>query len=454
MKGDFSRVTYDPTRHYNRVLLQQGRVLLDADFNEQAAVSAHGLRRLGRDLLGPHAGPPDDKGHPGFYVEASGGKLSVAAGRYYVDGLLAETESAFELTSQQLGLTAGRKYVIYLDVWEQHVTWLEQDDLREPALGGPDTTTRVQTAWLVRADDRTDAPAGTTNWLDWLNQRHRRRERALKLDGLIWPQLHAWTDPQPSDDDTPCVADPAGGFRGLENQLYRVEIHTPGDPSKNILPTFKWSRENGSVAAAWVDVEGDNDLLVDGIHDSAHGFSADQWVELTSWEDEWAGRPGIMVRLAKVDGMRLTIDPASTTAAIPDPKKLDHPIVRRWDQREARNDKKGFLNGAVVLDEKREFYSLEAGIKIAFPPLKADEKGVVDYRTGDYWLIPARTAVGDILWPQDPALTGKERYASREPDGVEHVFAPLRLAEFTAAGTLTTTGASLQFKIEPPVKPV
>ena len=30
MKGDFSRITFDPKKHYSRVLMQQGRVQLDA----------------------------------------------------------------------------------------------------------------------------------------------------------------------------------------------------------------------------------------------------------------------------------------------------------------------------------------------------------------------------------------------------------------------------------------
>jgi hypothetical protein len=55
MKGDFSRWTFDPRRHYTAVLMQQGRVQLDSDWNEQAAMLEHldrtrfgGCRRLVR----------------------------------------------------------------------------------------------------------------------------------------------------------------------------------------------------------------------------------------------------------------------------------------------------------------------------------------------------------------------------------------------------------------------
>ncbi len=57
MKGDFSRETFDALRNYAGVLLQQGRVQLDADFNEQAAIARDRLRSLVRDLVGPHGGP-------------------------------------------------------------------------------------------------------------------------------------------------------------------------------------------------------------------------------------------------------------------------------------------------------------------------------------------------------------------------------------------------------------
>ena len=50
MHGDFSRWTFDRAAGYRAVLLQQGRVLLDADFNEQTAITT--LPR--RD---PHARP-------------------------------------------------------------------------------------------------------------------------------------------------------------------------------------------------------------------------------------------------------------------------------------------------------------------------------------------------------------------------------------------------------------
>ena len=39
MKGDFTRWTYKRLENYSSVLLQQGRALLDADWNEQREIS-------------------------------------------------------------------------------------------------------------------------------------------------------------------------------------------------------------------------------------------------------------------------------------------------------------------------------------------------------------------------------------------------------------------------------
>ena len=60
MPGDFSRDTFDSRKHFSRVLMQQGRVQLDADWNEQTAIFLHYLRTLAKDLMGPYAGPADD----------------------------------------------------------------------------------------------------------------------------------------------------------------------------------------------------------------------------------------------------------------------------------------------------------------------------------------------------------------------------------------------------------
>src|SRR5579871_5830126 len=58
MGSDIARVSYDPTRKYRSVVLQQGRVLVDADWNEQQAIDHGALRADVLDIVGP-AGTPN-----------------------------------------------------------------------------------------------------------------------------------------------------------------------------------------------------------------------------------------------------------------------------------------------------------------------------------------------------------------------------------------------------------
>src|SRR5881227_3362192 len=98
MKGDFSRLNlFDPLTQYTRVMQQQGRVQLDADWNEQADILLHYLRTLAADLIGPFGAPANPDGTPGTGFKAATrpdvngnpvpGDFVLLPGRYYVGGI-------------------------------------------------------------------------------------------------------------------------------------------------------------------------------------------------------------------------------------------------------------------------------------------------------------------------------------------------------------------------------
>ena len=170
MKGDFTRVTFDPAKHYSRVLMQQGRVQLDADWNEQADILLHYLRTLAADLIGPFGAPPKKDGTAGegfkleFRSKAGGGTSDFALlpGRYYVDGIVVENPREWIYSDDETPgnplprkLEEPERYLLYLDVWERHVIYLQDELLREVALLGPDTATRSKVVWRVRAANQT-----------------------------------------------------------------------------------------------------------------------------------------------------------------------------------------------------------------------------------------------------------------------------------------------------------
>ena len=96
MGADVSRVRFDPQRDFSGVELQQGRVLLDADFNEQVAIADRRLRAAVVDLFAETA---VSRATPkAFTVAVKGLELFVAPGRMYVNGLLAEARERANTT--------------------------------------------------------------------------------------------------------------------------------------------------------------------------------------------------------------------------------------------------------------------------------------------------------------------------------------------------------------------
>ena len=71
MKGDFTRITFRPDQRYTGVRMQQGRVQLDADWNEQADIQTHLDRTEATDTIGT-AGAP--KAASGFEVARDAGR--------------------------------------------------------------------------------------------------------------------------------------------------------------------------------------------------------------------------------------------------------------------------------------------------------------------------------------------------------------------------------------------
>ncbi|WP_054774686.1 DUF6519 domain-containing protein [Methylogaea oryzae] len=224
----------------------------------------------------------------------------------------------------------------------------------------------------------------------------------------------------PTGKEDPCVTPPDSKYRGVENQLYRVEIHRGGPAD---VATFKWSRDNGSVATRWLGSQG-SDLLVA----NTRGFAAGNWVELSDDAKELQGgdaqgKPrSVLVKLVKVENGVLTVDPAtaSDSSALAWRASLPNPTVRRWDQVE-RGDVL-LDGGAVPVKEpaggQQGWIDLEDGVRVQFSPGG-------QYRCGDYWLIPARVATGRLEWPADSDASGKETPKALPPRGIAHHYAPL-----------------------------
>lgn len=466
MSGDFSRLSFDPKRHYAAVELQQGRPLTDADWNEQAALTERRVRVGMLDTVGRAVVPRTTP--EGFRITLDGGQLAIGRGRMYVDGLLVEnhgssaaqrapgrgTAAPLRTLSRVPFLRAGSdtwdgalaerhgaaptpfasqpfvpvaaemprtgSWVAYLDVWQREVSHLQDPELMEKALG-VDTTTRRQTVWQVKLHEvaRASAAAGATcaNALDndaaW-----------AALVAAPSSRLTTATATVPGEPD-PCLLPPGAGYRGLENQLYRIEIHRGGTAGN---ATFKWSRDNASVETRVARIVDATHVIVDSIgKDGVLRFSDGDWVEFLDEARELSGQPGELRRIRVGNGVddatrQLTLDQALPAAdfapGVPDAARALR--VRRWDQKGRVRRVDGTIHadldasgssGAIPVPAAGAALLLENGVTVSFS-LQAGGSG--RFRSGEWWVFAARAADASI-----------EELNAAPPRGPHHHYAKL-----------------------------
>lgn len=459
MKGDFARMTFDPQLHFSQVLHQQGRVLLEADWNEQGAIQLHLLRSLIVDLVGACWAAGD-----GFRISQQDPNNNplplknwrLSGGHFYVDGILCTNEAECTLamqpyrptpdyTSDGTGAfeTPADPFILYLDVWERHLSALEAPRILDKALGGIDTATRAQTVWQVRMLGIEAAIEMGERAIEALRQREDlppvaqllvnpdfdlrqgieelfarfsgdveddRRTACEDFKFLLtlrnqfaYPRLKASLGPVDTEADA-CIIAPDARYRGCENQLYRVEIHTGGTASigENAGATFKWSRENGSVIFPVVAAPVSDGTVTGGTayvirlghlgRDLRLGLAVGDWVELGDDAIALAQRAQPLLEVSAIDtaNKTVTVHVPAALGHVPSVDMNRHPLLRRWDQRADAGD-----DGTLAVREDDNGVELEDGVTIAFEP-----GGL--YATGDYWVIPARvTDNGSLDWPLD-----------------------------------------------------
>jgi hypothetical protein len=399
MKGDFTRFTHQPAKGFSAVLRQQGRVDLDADWNEQVAIQDQRAHTLAMDVIGPTGVPKHDTG---FEVSVAGADIGIAGGRIWVDGILCELPGPVlygEQMPEPEALTDGddvdgRTDLVYLDVWQRHVSAIEDPELLDPALNGLDTTTRLQTVFRVRV-------------LQGVGD----IDSCADVAGFPPPhggaRLTSAAVAAPAEED-PCDVVVAGGYRGVENRLYRVEVHDGGAIGG---ATWKWSRDNGAVAfrvEEFLPAPANRIRLRSLGRDRVLTLRQDDWVEILDDANELGLEPGLMARVETVDAATriITLD-RDVPAGVFDVGR--NARVRRWDHVQGIDPDTGTL-----LTEPGPI-DLEDGVQVSF--------GGGDFRSGDWWAFAARTAGGTI-----------EELDDAEPHGIAHHYAPLALIRWSDAG--------------------
>lgn len=316
-----------------------------------------------------------------------------------------------------LPATAG-DYLAYLDVWERPVTAADDPLIRESAFGGPDTAIRDQRVWQLRfastaalvAAGAATAPVSCASLVP-----------GWSPFGPAAPGRMAARAQPGNAAPNPCALPATGGYRSLENHLYRIEIHNGGAAGGR----WKWSRDNGGVTARYGAID-NGALLLDGLGpDEPSALRKGDWVEIIDEARLLKGEPGFFARLADINGTRASLDAvhhpetlvALTNGTAPDLSGLPAKgTVRRWE---------GGLPIDIVADA---WAGVEQGIEVRFAAGR--------FATGDHWQIPARSLAATIEWPADEA-TGAE--ALLPPKGIVHHYAALALVNRDTGGLWTVT---------------
>jgi hypothetical protein len=525
MKGDFTRFTFQPSKQYTSVLMQQGRLQLDADWNEQMSIFSYLNQVQARDMIGVSAGTSQTLDGFAINLTPDNSDLIITPGRFYLNGLLCELVAGSEVKIQLLDKASlslirvenwlidghefipgqwieifknnavtnslprtlrqiesiddklqilrlkvvadntsfqdlvtslkdaeslslrrittyqnqldypnpiinleNKNYLVYLDVWQRHITTLEDSNIREVALQAPDTATRTKTVWQIRLQ-LLDKP------IDLSSAGNRQKEIIELIENLpIWEEItggNANRNSLISGRKVSLIAstDQAdgqpGSYHGNDNRLYRVEVHSPGEIGQ---ATFKWSRENGSIVSAIDSIENNIINLISPIKEVHKLFENESgkplpWLEIIDEEQELKNMPGTLVQLVKAKNNQLEFNLSKVRGTLPTATKSDARTkkikVRRWHDN---------ASGEILIT--KDFISIEDGISVKFETesqsVPTESQPVPqEFRTGDFWLIPARESTQSIEWSRDDL----GRFQPQLPQGIYHQYTPIALVK-------------------------
>jgi hypothetical protein len=442
MTSDRARVTYDPARHYHGVVAQQGRVSLEADWNEAQAITGAELAARTLDVVG-RAGSPD-RGYEITPVADDGnatGDLLIRAGTLYVGGqrvhlarevrYAAQPDWADHEGDQLWRAPAVPQHpyeLVYLLAHEQEVSAVEDPALRDVALGGPDTAQRLRIRPRVVRH-----PTATKTWEDAWGQliAEQWRPRGFTVDEAsraLLPGARLQVTAFPADGagfpgNTGQPAD-QGGYLGPNNQLIRVQVARVDDDG---VPVLVWGYDNASFLYRLSSsaISGSRTILrlAAAPVDAYHQPREHQVVEVLRGAALLGAGDCVASATGRVTRVALAYDPDSREVAVGTelpPEYLKKPgeglplFLRAWA-------------GEVRCTPGNDHELGGSGLRVRLTGLPAPAgAGVVlpeQYPVGAYWMIAVRPGVGPgaegVVYPQ--RILG----CPQPPDGPRQWITPL-----------------------------
>ncbi len=313
------------------------------------------------------------------------------------------------------GAPKSNEYV-YLLLREQEVSGVEDSDLKDVALGGPDTAQRTRLIQHVErlATTGTDCAsalaAAQTTWTS--------RGFAFEASDMrVRPYGRLEVSFVPTGVATPCDPTAQGGYLGADNQLIRVQISSSAKGGLKLL----WGYDDASFLYRVTVADPQTLTLQSAPVDAEHFPQGGQAVEVLMdaaalSNGQYVAAPdGQVFTLGTspydADSKNLTLPSALNTVYGDGTKKNPGPpqvYLRVWQQ------ELPFAPGtAVTLGD--------TGVQVTLTSKNNDP-----FRVGDYWMFAVRPGTPQQVYP--------ERYqaAPQAPDGPREWICPLAVILWTA----------------------
>ena len=468
---DISRFLFQPAKHYSSVRMQQGRVILDSDWNESERIDDEEARRTLVDMIcskgtsnqGFRVGNiRDAEVEPPLADPVATYDFDFENGSFYIGGLRFETETdgdpetflgqidwlqidalAANLPARPVNLPAGavRRDLVYLRGWEQCVTSIEDSELRERALGGPDTSVRMRR--MRRVEVLTDVPDGCAAAFNALQE---------KLTAPIAPDAGAahefdlescelkskarlTVEPNPGDiTEDPCKPAVPGGYLGADNQTIRVQLTATNRfiwGYDNASPLYRVQVENIPNAPGGVDGTRRKIKFLTVPRDQLAQPLAGQAVEIIPWGALLPNQEKVAEFQGQFFTVETSFDPEDNSLTITEPVAeeavqwlADHPQF--WSDLDEPEHQQYFYlrlwtgGSGDAADPDLQFTpGTPVALKGTGLSLVFSDEGL----PGDFWIIAARPSTPNLVVPW-------ELLDSAPPAGPRYFFAPLALVQW------------------------
>jgi hypothetical protein len=485
---DISRFLFQPQKRYSSVRMQQGRVILDSDWNESERIDDEEARQILAETVCAKGTPNE-----GFLVrevtEATVTEppaptketydFALDSGSFYLGGLRFETiteilaqgpdiaerflsqtdwlqidadlgnlparPSVADLTNAD-GSFKVRQDLVYLRGWEQPVTAVEDSELRERALGGPDTSVRLRRMRRIEVLPDVDLDPARRDFCDAAFAKLKAQLTAPR-EGDNTGKSHLFDEANcelrskarltitfggVGITEDPCKPKVTAGFLGAENQTIRVQLTATN--------RFIWGYDNASPLYRIQVVEGQPVKIkfLTLPHDQAAQPLKGQAVEILPWSALLPNQE----KVAELQGHLATVATSFNPETEEKTITLSKPVPQAWIDWVKAPEHAQYLSERDPVDKKKYFYLRlwTGGSGDADEPDQAFTPGTpvellgtglnVTFSQhglpGDFWIIAARPNTPDLVVPWD-------LLKEAPPAGPRFFFAPLALVRWTVA---------------------